>query len=128
MDCNAILRVSSSHCLSVFTQCPLGFSHPHTPMAMLARNLIHYSCLFLLYSFTCTISVHVCYIYTYFTLHVSLFCMQLMNAYEVETSCNTSVQCYLPSYSIYTQLQWLTLLSFSVPFPLRSPPNMTSCK
>ena len=33
MDCNAILGISLSHCLSVFTQpdfqCPLGFSHIH---------------------------------------------------------------------------------------------------
>ena len=52
MNCNAVLRVSLSHCLSVLTQSdfqfPLTFTHIHL-RAILTGNLIHHSSLFLLW-------------------------------------------------------------------------------
>ena len=46
MNCNAVLGVSSFHCLSVFTQpdfkCPLGFSHVDL-WAILTGDLVHLS-------------------------------------------------------------------------------------
>ena len=52
MNCNTVLRVSSFHRLSMFTQsdfqCPLSFSHIHF-WALLTGNFMHHSCLFLLW-------------------------------------------------------------------------------
>ena len=51
MNCNAVLGVSSSHCLSELSQsnfqCSLAFFHIH--LRGITGNLMHHSCLFLLW-------------------------------------------------------------------------------